>query len=98
MLDLTPAQRRFLRARAHGLRPVVLIGEAGLTEAVLQEIDRNLKAHELIKVKAAREDRESRAAMLAAISETLGAAVVQHIGKILVLYRPGDKPRLALPA
>ncbi|MCL6556924.1 MAG: ribosome assembly RNA-binding protein YhbY [Burkholderiales bacterium] len=98
MLELTPAQRRFLRARAHGLRPVVLTGEAGLTEAVLREIDRNLKAHELIKVKAAGEARESRSAMLATISQALGAAVVQHIGKILVLYRPGDKPRLVLPA
>ncbi|MEO1767925.1 ribosome assembly RNA-binding protein YhbY [Thiobacter aerophilum] len=98
MLALTSAQRRFLRARAHGLAPVVLLGAAGLSEAVLREIDANLKAHELIKIKVAGEDRDMRAHLLETICQTLNAQAVQHIGKILVIYRPATKPRLALPA
>lgn len=98
MLTLTPSQRRFLRARAHGLDPVVLIGDAGLSDAVLREIDLSLRAHELIKIRAAGEDRDGREALLQAICERLGAAPVQHIGKILVVYRPADTPRLNLPA
>ncbi len=97
MLSLNPAQRRFLRAQAHGLNPVVLVGDAGLSEAVLKEIDASLKAHELIKVKVAGDDREERQHMLETICESLGAAPVQHIGKTLVLYKPGTKPRLKLP-
>lgn len=98
MLSLTSAQRRFLRAQAHGLSPVVLLGEAGLSEAVLKEIDASLKAHELIKIKVAGEDRATRARLLETICGTLGAAPVQHIGKILVIYRPAATPRLVLPA
>jgi len=87
-LEITARERSALRAAAHPLRPVVLIGENGLTESVLKEIDRNLTAHGLIKVRAGGEDRESRAAMLAAICDTLSCAPVHHLGKMLILFRP----------
>ncbi|MDP2400142.1 MAG: ribosome assembly RNA-binding protein YhbY [Burkholderiales bacterium] len=85
---LTPAERRALKARAHHLQPVVMIGDAGLTPKVLREIDINLSSHELIKIRVLGDDREARAGMVEAICEPLAAAPVQHIGKILVLFRP----------
>jgi RNA-binding protein len=97
MLNLTPGQRRFLRAQAHALSPVVLIGDAGLTTGVMKEIERSLESHELIKVKVAGGDREQREDMLSEICSTLEAASVQHIGKTLVIYRPAKKPKLVLP-
>jgi RNA-binding protein len=88
MLNLNPAQRRALKARAHHLQPVVLIGDAGLTPTVLREIDINLKSHELIKIRVFGDDRAARAAMIEAICTPLDAVAVQHIGKILVIFRP----------
>jgi len=88
MLKLTPAQRSDLRAEAHGLSPVVLIGEAGLTAAVTKEIDASLNAHGLIKVRVFGDDREARIQMYDTICSELSAAPIQHIGKLLVLYRP----------
>ena len=88
MLKLTPAERSALRAEAHGLNPVVMIGEAGLTESVMKEIAASLDAHGLIKVRVFGDDREARVAMYEQISTELDAAPVQHIGKLLVLYRP----------
>ena len=95
MKSLTPAERRALRARAHTLHPVIMIGEAGLTPAVLHEIDLALKSLELIKIRVLGDDRERRRSMPAEIAAALDASPVQHIGKILVLYRPRpeeDKP------
>ncbi len=88
MLTLTVPQRLELKARAHALNPLVIIGNAGLTPAVLNEIDQALKHHELIKVKAAGSDREQRETLLSDICEQLAAAPVQHIGKTLVIFRP----------
>lgn len=88
MLKLTPAERSELRSQAHGLNPVVLIGEAGLTPAVTKEIDAALNAHGLIKVRVFGDDREARVGMYETICSELGAAPVQHIGKLLVLFRP----------
>jgi RNA-binding protein len=88
MIKLTPAERAALRAEAHGLNPVVMIGEAGLTESVMKEIASSLDAHGLIKVRVFGDDREARVAMYEQISTELDAAPVQHIGKLLVLYRP----------
>lgn len=88
MLILSPAERSALRARAHKLHPVVLLGEKGLTEPALLEIDHNLRAHELIKVRAAGADRDQRDAILGEICAKLEAAAIQHIGKTFVLYRP----------
>ncbi|GAB3399737.1 ribosome assembly RNA-binding protein YhbY [Massilia agilis] len=88
MLTLTPAERSALRAEAHGLNPVVMIGEAGLTPAVMKEIAKSLDAHGLIKVRVFGDDREERIAIYEQICAELDAAPVQHIGKLLVLYRP----------
>jgi putative YhbY family RNA-binding protein len=87
MPALTAARRSELRARAHALSPVVMIGDKGLTDSVVAEVERALAAHELIKVKAATDDREARAAWMAGLCERLGAEPVQSIGKILVIWR-----------
>ncbi len=97
MLNLTSGQRRFLRAQAHALNPVVLIGDAGLTAAVMKEIERSLASHELIKVKIAGGDHAQREGMLAEICSALQAAPVQHIGKTLVVYKAAEKPAITLP-
>ena len=88
MLKLTPVERSALRAEAHGLKPVVMIGEAGLTPGVIKEIDLSLDSHGLIKVRVQGDDREARVAMYDTICAELEAAPVQHIGKLLVIYRP----------
>ena len=87
-LELTPRERSELRSAAHPLRPVVLIGDNGLTDAVLKEIDRALASHGLIKVRAGGSDRDEREAMLAAICDSLSCASVHHLGKMLILFRP----------
>ena len=94
MLNLTPAERSDLRSQAHGLNPVVMIGESGLTPAVVKEADAALNAHGLIKIRVFGDDREARLAYYDTLCSELGAAPVQHIGKLLVLYRPKqDKPK-----
>ena len=92
-LQLTTTERRALKARAHALEPTVHVGSGGLTEAVVGEISRNLAAHELIKIRILGDDREARETILQRICDELDAAPVQHIGKILVIYRPApDAP------
>ena len=88
MLKLTPAQRSDLRSQAHGLAPVVMIGDSGLTPAVMKEIDASLNAHGLIKIRVLGDDRDARVSHYESICADLGAAPVQHIGKLLVVYRP----------
>ena len=88
MLKLTPAERSELRSQAHGLKPVVLIGDAGLTPAVMKEIEAGLNVHGLIKVRVFGDDRDARIGMYESICAELGAAPIQHIGKLLVVYRP----------
>jgi len=97
MKSLTPAQRQFLKGLAHARQPVVMIGNQGLTAAVLKEIDQALSAHELIKIKAASNEPDTRRAWLEEICTTTGAASVQQIGKVLVIYRAAAKPVIALP-
>ena len=88
MLTLTLARRRTLKALAHAIKPVVQIGAAGLSENVMHELDQGLKSHELIKIKVFSDEREMRNVLLEEICQRLEAAPVQHIGKILVIYRP----------
>jgi putative YhbY family RNA-binding protein len=88
VIQLTPAQRKEHRASAHHLDPVVMIGGDGLTEAVTREVDAALKAHGLVKVRVFADDRAAREAMLAQLADELDAAPIQHIGKLLVLWRP----------
>lgn len=88
MLKLTAIERSALRSEAHALNPIVLIGEAGLSEAVMKEIDAGLNFHGLIKVRVFGDDRQARIAMYESICTTLKAAPIQHIGKLLVIFRP----------
>src|SRR5690606_14509664 len=90
ILELESKFRSALRAAAHPLRPVVQIGDKGLSDAVIQEIDRALTAHGLIKVRAGGDDRAAREAVQASICESLNCAPVHLLGKVLVLYRPTE--------
>lgn len=85
---LTPAQRKVHRAEAHHLDPVVMIGSDGLTPNVKKEIDAALSAHSLIKVRVFSDDRTARETLFAELADSLNAAPIQHIGKLLVLWRP----------
>jgi len=87
-IQLTPTQRKAHRAEAHHLDPVVMIGGDGLTAAVKKETDAALNAHGLIKVRVFSDDRTAREAMFQALADELDAAPIQHIGKLLVLWRP----------
>jgi putative YhbY family RNA-binding protein len=95
MPGLSPARRRELKARAHALDPVVLVGGSGLSPQVLAEIDRNLRSHELVKVRVNSADRAMREAILGEICRQTGAQAVQHIGKVLVLFRESPEPSQA---
>ena len=88
---LSPTQRRTLRAAAHHLKPVVSISQKGLTPSVLAEIDRCLKAHELIKLRLYGIEREVREPLFLEICAALNCAEVQHIGNLLVLWRENPK-------
>ena len=87
-IALTPAQRKEHRSSAHHLNPVVMIGGEGLTPAVEKEVQLALNAHGLIKIRVFSDDRAAREGMLALLADKLNAAPIQHIGKLLVLWRP----------
>jgi RNA-binding protein len=87
-IELTPSQRKEHRAAAHHLDPVVLIGGDGLTEAVEKEVNAALSAHGLIKVRVFSDDRAGRDTIFSTLADRLSAAPIQHIGKLLVLWRP----------
>ncbi|MBU6489824.1 MAG: YhbY family RNA-binding protein [Burkholderiales bacterium] len=91
-LKVSPAQRADLRSQAHALKPVVLIGAEGLTPAVLDEIKVHLTAHELIKIRVFGDERDERVAIYDQICDTLSAAPIQHIGKLLVVWKPQRTP------
>jgi RNA-binding protein len=86
-VSLTPRERAHLKARAHALEPRVQVGQAGLSDAVITEIDRALTAHELIKVKILA-DRDARDEIAEAMCARTDAAIVQQVGKVVVLWRP----------
>jgi RNA-binding protein len=97
-LALTAAQSRFLRGQAHELKAMLQVGGKGVTDALLAEIDGALEHHELIKVKVAAADREERDALIGQIADRSGAALVQRIGHVAVLYRPSkDRRQIVLP-
>ena len=93
---LTEKHKRQLRKLAHVLRPVVIVGDGGLTENVLKEIDGALKYHELIKIKLRAKDRAARTELIASLLNITTAQTVQSIGHVLVLYRPGPKNKIQL--
>ena len=86
-----------MRAQAHHLQPIIMIGNAGLSAAVKKEIDLGLRHHELIKIKISGDDRAAREKMLTEICDELAAAPVQNIGKTLIVYRATEEPKITLP-
>ena len=98
-MTLSANDTRALRAAAHKLKPIVLIGKAGVTEAVLAELNIALDHHELIKIKVPGEDREARRVAIEAVAGQSGAQLVQVIGHIAVLYRkaPQETKKLQKP-
>lgn len=98
-IPITDHQRRWLKKQAHHLKPVVLLGQAGLTDAVMAEIDLALGHHELIKVRVNAEDRDDRDAVVDAIAERAGADLVQRIGHVASYFRanPKRRDRIVLP-
>ncbi len=97
-VELTAAQNRVLRGQAHGLKAMLQVGGKGVTDAVVAEVEGALEHHELIKVKVAAADREERDALIGALAQRAGAALVQRIGHVAVLYRPNrEKRQIVLP-
>ena len=97
MTTLSTKQKQFLKGLAHHLNPVVMLGGNGLTEGVLAEIENALNHHELIKVKVAGADRETKQLIIDAIVRETKAAQVQTIGHILVLDSPSEEAKIQLP-
>ncbi|CUU22733.1 ribosome assembly RNA-binding protein YhbY [Duffyella gerundensis] len=96
-MNLSTKQKQHLKGLAHPLKPVVMLGNNGLTEGVLAEIEQALEHHELIKVKIATEDRETKNLVVEAIVRETRASNVQVIGKTLVLFRPSKESKISLP-
>ena len=96
-MALNNRQISYLRGKAHALHQTVTIGGSGLTEAVLAEIKSTLSRHELIKIKIASDNREIRNSIADSVCKQTGAENIQRIGKILIIYRPGEKKRITLP-
>lgn len=97
-MNLTERQKKYLRGLAHGRDPIVLIGQAGASPAVANELDSALAAHELVKVKARVGDRELRDELLEQLAVQTNSSLVQRIGNVGVYYRPKkDKARIILP-
>ena len=97
-MSLTIPQIKHLEALAHHRKPVVTVGAAGVTGPVLAEVRIALKAHELVKIKLPAVERAERDAMLVQICRDTGAEPVQHIGRMGVIYRRAEKPKIQLPA
>ena len=95
---MTPRQRQHLKALAHKRKPVVLVGNAGVTAPLLKELEIALERHELLKIRLPGVEREERTKMVQSICDVTGAEAVQEIGRVAVLYRRAKKPRLAVPA
>lgn len=93
MLKLNASQRQSLLAQAHHINPVVIIGKDGLSAGVINELDRGLSSHELIKIKILHGDRKQRALLLEEICQQLNAFTINHIGRILTIYRPGAEEK-----
>lgn len=97
-MSLTDKQRRHLRSLGHRLKPVVLIGDKGLTEAVVREFDQSLERHELMKIRVKVGDRDDRDRIIQAICERSGAELIQRVGNIALMYRPRARDaRIPLP-
>ncbi|TBR39134.1 MULTISPECIES: ribosome assembly RNA-binding protein YhbY [Dyella] len=97
-MAISPSQRRYLRSLAHDLKPVILLGNKGATDAVLKELDLALSHHELVKIKLSGGDKDERQEQIDFLANGTSAENVQQIGHIVVLFRRNeDEPKLALP-
>jgi RNA-binding protein len=96
-MAVTDKQKRYLKGLAHSLKPVVMVGNSGLTDSVVAEIDNALAHHELIKVRISGQERAERKAMLEDIASRTGSELVQVIGNIGGFYRPAKEPSIQLP-
>jgi RNA-binding protein len=96
-MKLTTKQIKFLKAQAHKLKPVVILGNAGLTDAVLNEIEARIEHHELIKVRLNADNRENRLSMIEKIAASVHANLISTIGHIAIFYRPAKTPAIKLP-
>jgi RNA-binding protein len=97
-MSLKPAQIQYLKGLAHHRKPVILVGAAGLTAAVLREIEIALNAHELLKIRMPAVERADRQALFEQICRDTKAEPVQHIGRVAIIYRRAQKPKIQLPA
>lgn len=101
-MNLTEQQKKFLRGLGHQLKPLVMVGESGLSDAVLSEFESTLDHHELIKVRVRVGDREARDGIIDAMCRQSGATLVQRIGNVALLFRPNlnkkAEKRIRLPA
>jgi len=96
-MSLNKKQIQYLKGLAHSLKPVVLMGNNGLTEAVVAEIDYSLNHHELIKIKIPTEDRDTKALIVEAICRETASVKVQVIGKTLIIYRQSPEKKIRIP-
>jgi RNA-binding protein len=96
-MTLSNKQKQFLKGLAHSLKPVVQLGNNGLTEGVLAEIEGAINHHELIKVKVPTDDKAEKALIMDAIVRETGAVKLQTIGHVLVLFKPSDEKKIDLP-
>ena len=98
MTKLTNNQKKFLRSKGHSLKPVVMLGQHGLSEGVLAELESSLETHELLKIKVRGDDREHKQQVIDEIINATKAHLVQVIGNVMVIYRAFDKdPQIILP-
>jgi len=97
-MSLNIRQKKFLRQQAHARKPVVTVGNQGLSTAVLAETLSALKTHELLKIKLPAAARTARDALLVQLCSATGAEPVQLIGRVAIIYRPSDEPKIQLPA
>lgn len=101
-MNLSESQKKYLRGRGHDLKPLILVGDAGLSKSLLTEYESTLKHHELIKVKVRGADRETRDEMINKLCIDHGASLIQRVGNVALLYRanPQKKPekRLRIPS
>ncbi|NYT27657.1 MAG: ribosome assembly RNA-binding protein YhbY [Candidatus Thiodubiliella endoseptemdiera] len=98
MKKLTNNQKKFLRARGHALKPIVMVGQHGLSESVLAELESTMTKHELLKIKIRAEDRDDRQKMIDEVINVTKAHLIQVIGSVMVIYRAfEEEPQIILP-
>ncbi|MCK4950757.1 MAG: ribosome assembly RNA-binding protein YhbY [Gammaproteobacteria bacterium] len=96
-MNISAQQKRYLRSLAHALKPVVTVGESGLSDAVMRELNLSIDHHELIKVRIHAEDREERRKLTDELCSKSNSTLIQSIGHLAVIYRPSKKPVIKLP-